>query len=1031
MPAISGFENNGLYPQTEPGLAYILREKLELFDSAVAIESGDSLITYSQLHGKALRLARLIRDHRIHNEEPIGILAPRSINHILAQIAVVYAGGACVPLDADHPDSHLESLMRNLSASLILTDIDNCHRLPSLQHILVENTPDNAAKGLNSTKGFELSRNGPMCRSHIFHTSGSTGKPKAVQVLATGIINLVFNEFDPVHRGHRLGHNCNVSFDVSLWEIWSSLLHGATLVVFERNVVLDPVVFVKRLQRDRIDVMWQTTSLLATIAHACPHAYATVDTLLTGGEAINLQTIRNIVANGPPRQLFNVYGPTECSVFTTFHQVTLEDVQKGQIPIGMPLSNYAVFVVDEDLQPVLDGEVGELIVGGAGVAAGYFGNPEKTAMAFVSAPHLSVACKTSTGLFYRTGDLVRTNEAGLIEYFGRRDNEVKIRGQRVELESIESSLLATKLVSAAVALKVESEDLKSGSILLGCVIPGSTDVDAQMITQAFIKLAPHVMVPHLQLGESLVLTGSGKIDRKKLSRQYLDRLEAVRINRSSLKNGPISDTENGLQEIWHDILGLPVSDFKSNDNFFSLGGTSLQAASLVCRIQKTFKTGIRVAALFENPTLRGMCDLIDSVKTGSRLDDSTDKAAWLKDSQLGRDLAPIAGNPPDWRCKSEGRVFMTGATGFVGAFLLVELLALPEISAVACLVRADDKDIGLLRIKTTLKYYGLALSSTQEEKLIALPGDLRLSDLGIGSEQYQFYSAWASVVFHLGAQVSFVQPYSTHRATNVLGTLNIIRFCNNKRPKGLHYTSSISAYGPTGLVTGATHLPEDEKPTDHLAALSYDTGYAQSQYVAEAVMWNAIENGLSITIYRPGFVLGHTQTGAVNPNDFFGRVIASSMRMGSYPVLTGQREDFVPVDFVASALLQIASGKENHGHAFNLVHPDSNALFDLPNTFELINELGLKKPMRAVAYSEWLQNLSEASDDPLQPLTPMLEEKVQGDRTRWEMQQDMPIFGTENLRRALAACPELLQSPSISSLFKVCMPNWLRAAGFS
>ncbi|KAL9627021.1 MAG: hypothetical protein Q9164_007729, partial [Protoblastenia rupestris] len=352
------------------------------------------------------------------------------------------------------------------------------------------------------------------------------------------------------------------------------------------------------------------------------------------------------------------------------------------------------------------------------------------------------------------------------------------------------------------------------------------------------------------------------------------------------------------------------------------------------------------------------------------------------------------------------------------AFLLAELLALPETSAVACLVRANDEDTGLLRIKDTLKKYGLSLSPVQEEKIVALPGDVALSDLGLGWEQYQFYSAYASVVFHLAAQVNFVQPYSTHRSPNVLGTLNMIRFCNNKRLKGLHYASSISAYGPTGLVTGATHLAEDEKPAAHLAALSYDTGYAQSQYVAEMVVWNAIENGLPITIYRPGYVLGHTKTGVVNPYDFFGRVVASCMRMGSYPVLASQREDFVPVDFVASALLHIASGRDNHGHAYNLVHVDPTTSIDLPTSFEIINKIGLKTPMRGIAYSEWLNNVLKASNDPLRPLAPMLEEKVLGNRTRWEMQQGMPVFGTENLRRALATCPKLLQPPSIPSVFE-------------
>ena len=560
----------------ELGLAQLLQQQLELFGDAIAIESGEFAITFVELHHKALDLVQKIQ-HQIHKEEPIGILVPRGINHILSQVAVVYAGGSCVPLDVDHPDQHISNLLRNLNASLIFTDLDNRHRLPDFKCVYVDHT---SKEGVTvEFDRIEVSDNGPMSRSHIFHTSGSTGKPKAVQVLATGVINLVFNEFAPVQKGHRLGHVCNIGFDVSMWEIWSGLLHGATIVVFEQNVVLDPVEFAWRLQKDQIDVMWQTTSLLATIAHACPQAYSSVDTLLTGGEAINLQTIRIIFANGPPKQFYNVYGPTELSVFTTYHLISPWEVETGHIPIGKPLSNLKPFVVDKNLQPVSYGEVGELLVGGAGVAAGYFGNPEKTSMVFVSAPHLSVTCPTSTGLFYRTGDLVRMNEVGLIEYLGRQDNEVKIRGQRIELESIEWFLLETKLVSAAVALKVEPEELKSGSILLAYVVPISPDIQPQDITQAYSKLAPHLMAPRLEMAESLVLTSSGKVDRKKLARQFIDRLQAMRLARNC-KNGGEYNTESYLQEIWLNILGLPDNVLQSSDNFFSIGGTSLQAATL-------------------------------------------------------------------------------------------------------------------------------------------------------------------------------------------------------------------------------------------------------------------------------------------------------------------------------------------------------------------------------------------------------------------------------------------------------------------
>lgn len=1027
----SRYENNCHESSVDDGLARLLQQRLKLFGSAIAIESGENEITFSEVHWKALTLAQQITSHQINREEPIGILAPRGINHIISQAAVIYAGGSCVPLDVEHPDQHIDNLLRNLNASLVLSDSENCSRLPNFKHVVVDYTSKITLS--DNFTGVTVSDNDLMSRSHIFHTSGSTGKPKAVQVLAAGVVNLIFNDFAPVQKGYRLGHVCNIGFDVSMWEIWSGLLHGATIVIFDRHVVLDPVEFSWRLRKDRINVMWQTTSLLATITHACPQAYASMDTLLTGGEAINLQTIRMIFANGPPKRFFNVYGPTELSVFTTYHMICPEDVETGRIPIGRPLSNLEPFIVDETLHPVPDGEIGELLVGGIGVAAGYFANPEKTSMAFVSAPHLPVACPISTGLFYRTGDVVRLNDSGLLEYLGRQDNEVKIRGQRVELESVEWYLLQTKLVSAAVALKVEPQELKSGSILLAYAVPISSNTQAQEIREAYSKLAPHFMVPRVELLGSLVLTHSGKVDRKRLARKFIDELQSINLARNTRYQGE-RNTESYLQEMWLRVLGLPDSALKADDDFFHLGGTSLQAATLATCIQQSMGVPVRVASLFENSTLQGMRDLIEKTRNGHEKDTMAEKALWLRDSQLGKELKPLSGLTPDWRDDSEGRVFMTGSTGFIGTFLLAELLSRPQVKMVACLVRAKDRETALGRIRDAFMKYRLNLSPEDETRITALPGDLTEPDFGLGYERYDNLAEWSSVVFHVGAQVSYLQPYSTHRATNVLGTLNMIRFANFRRIKGLHYASSISAYGPTGLITRVASVPEDEKPSVHYAALSYDTGYAQSQFVAEEIAWNAIDNGLPVTIYRPGFVLGHAKTGILNPDDFYGRVIATCIETGYYPLLCGQREDFVPVDFVVSALSHIASDSKNYGHAYNLVHPNPDAsTIDLLSTFELINKLHCQdsSPMRGVPYAEWLKKVSHSNEgqkNRLWPLMPMLEEKVFGDRTRWEMQQGMPEFKTDNMRRALATCPELLQCPPIPSLVPIYLPYWIEAA---
>ncbi|KAL4957080.1 acetyl-CoA synthetase-like protein [Aspergillus filifer] len=1006
------------------GLAVLLRQRLEIFGDDIAIEEGSQTLSFRQLHHRALAVAHRIRRHGVKKEEPVPILAARGIDHVVLQVAVTYTGATCVPLDIDLPDERIEELLRHLDASILLTDRKNNSRCPFLRHLLIDcKLPEEIYA---SSETFELADNDPTCCNHIFFTSGSTGKPKAVRVLALGIMNLILNEaFAPVNRHSRVAHVCNVGFDVSLWEIWSSLMHGGTLVVFSRHESLDPIAFPKKVRGERIDVMWQTTSLLATITHICPTAYSTVDTLLTGGEAINIQTIRTIFLHGPPRRLFNVYGPTELSVFATYHEVSKAEVEKGKIPIGRPLAGYSAFVVDDGLKVVRSGTVGELLVGGAGVAGGYLGNAEKTAMVFVAAPHLRVLGQKSTGLLYRTGDLVRKNEEGLFEYLGRRDNEVKIRGQRVDLESVERCLLATKLVDTTVAFQVIEDAAKGGSALLAAlVVPSEDEITEKSIKQAYVQQASHLMVPRLKLVKDIALTRSGKVDRKKLAREFQDELERLSM---VVEMSTEETDEEWMRRLWGEVLGLPRATIGSQDNFFTMGGTSLHAARLVSRINRGLSVTLRVASLFEFPTLDGMCEEVRKLRSGIQPHDLRSIPLWVEDVALGQDITINSYRTCNWRHNSEGRVFMTGATGFVGSFMLMELLADPQVKSVACLVRSENRNAGLAKIRKSLDQYGLVLKSDQEEKIIPISGDLVHEDIGLGQAQYEYWANWASIILHLGAHINFVQPYSSHRAVNVLGTLNMLRFSQQGRPKALHYTSSISAYGPTGMVTGARSLLEDKRPEAHQEALQFDTGYAQSQYTAEMIMWNAIDRGFPIAIHRLGAVSGHSATGALNSGDFVNLLIDACLWSGIYPCLPRHREDLVPVDFVVSSILHISKDAQNLGRAYNLVHPHQPAMY-LPKLFELIQTY-TAMPLREVTYEEWIRTTSQGQDHALTSLMPVLEETVSDGRSRWQMQQDMPTFGIKNLQRALSDDPGLLECPSLSELIETYVPQWLNQSG--
>ncbi|KAL2854777.1 hypothetical protein BJX68DRAFT_264671 [Aspergillus pseudodeflectus] len=579
-----------------------------------------------------------------------------------------------------------------------------------------------------------------------------------------------------------------------------------------------------------------------------------------------------------------------------------------------------VFIVDEKLQCVPGGQIGELVVGGVGVSGGYFRNPQRTSAGFISAKHLCA------GKIYRTGDLVRRNAAGLVECLGRRDNEVKISGQRVELESVERCLLNTGLVWAAAALRVAEQQTGGVSTLVAYVVPRNGKV-----------------IDPASIAKALPLTDNGKVDRGQLAQHYKEDLESIMQGQRELSTH-YESRESHLHHLWGEVLGMHPENIKQDDSFFSIGGTSLLVARLLARIKQTMNASIRVATLFECSTLKEMCEAVER-----------------------SDMAGV------------------------------------EVKTVVCPVRAQVLSQARLRIQDAFRRFRLATTSEQEVKILALCGDVSKPSFGISQAQYAHFAAWCSVIFHLAAHVNFVEPYSSHRDSNVQGIFNILRFSEEARLKAVHYASSISAYGPTGL----------------------------SKFAAEYIAWNAIDNGLPVTIHRLGYVLGHTNPeraiGALNSDDFLRRLVRACLHIGLYPSLPKIRKDLVAVDIAVSSMLHISSQTQQLAHAYNIVHPRERGI-SLSNLFQIV-ERHTKRPMQEAPYEAWIGALSQIPDNPLSSLMPMLEEPVWKGRSRWEMQEAMPEFETESLREVLRDSTILDECPSLGSLIESCARVWANQCG--
>lgn len=764
------------------GLGQLFHSQVQKAPEAVAIVDGEVSLTYSQLHSQACFLAKQILQCTSGSQEPVGIVVQHGKEDVVAQMAIIYAGRTCAPMDPTLADQQIRGRLTRLSTRCILTDQANRHRdLPF--HVVCTDEFQAAGSALGLEK-FPVAADLEHC-THLIHTSGTTDEPKAVRIAASSILHVVYHApFEPLFATDVVAHVNNSSFDVSLFDLWAPLLRGAQICVLSKAVLLDLPVMAGEIDRLGITVMATTTALLNLAAFTYPSAFSKLRICFIGGEAANLAALKIILDEGPPEMLINAYGPTECCVFCLAHRVTLKDIRDGSVSIGLPVGRAFAYIADDSAHP---SDEGELWIGGPGVSPGYVNQPEKNAVAFTSAPDLEKG-EGEPARLYRTGDIVRRRGDGQIDYIGRLDHQVKIRGFRIELGAVEAALLTTGLFSEAVAMKVDIPFAGAGSILVAYAVPANASKPPAIdeAIESVRAILPEYMVPQLELTSQMPLNNHAKVDRKRLAELF-----SRRWKKDSFLE--LQDTSQDIRwrltGLWASILAAPISVFRDQDDFVSLGGTSLQASLLISQIRRQFDVHISLLTLYDNSTLGALEAVITKSLGGTPETIRDERDVWLADSMIADDLSCPSDTAIDWCRDLEGRVFITGSTGFVGAFMLADLLRLPHVRQIGCLVRAPDEAAGLERLRAGMAKYDL-WDDSFAHKLLAMPGLLEDENFGMGRERFEEVASWASVVFHLGARVNYTQPYSLHRPANTVGTRTTPdgpRLSHRRLPAGVHH----------------------------------------------------------------------------------------------------------------------------------------------------------------------------------------------------------------------------------------------------
>lgn len=567
-------------------------------DATAFIFAGQEA-TYEELNYKANQLAHCLRQHGAGPDVMIGLCVESSIEMAVGLLAILKSGAAYVPLDPGYPKERLAFMLNEAQVRVLVTQKKMLTQMPSVSAIkFVCINAEAWQESIAQYPGGDL-------KSAVFaeniaygmFTSGSTGKPKCVAITHRGITRLVRNtNYIQFNTEDRVAQVSNISFDALTFEMWGSLLNGAALVAIERDIALNPKQLAQAIRDYGISVMLVTTALFNQIAYQMPEAFSGLRALLFGGEAADVHAVRKVLAAGAPLDLVNVYGPTENTTFTSWYHTNALPEIAGIVPIGTPIANTTLYVLDRYLRLAPTEAIGELHAGGDGLARGYLERPDLTAEKFVPD-----AFGTAAGArLYRTGDLVRRMPNGLVEFIARNDQQVKFRGFRIELAEVEASLRECAGIREAIVMLREDSP---GDKRLVAYVTVDHEIRSSDLRTHLAERLPEYMVPgDFVTMEKFPLTPNGKMDRNAFPVPQRSRDSESHV-------APRTAIEQMLVNIWTEVLG--IERISIHDNFFELGGHSLLAMQVIARIRETLDIDVPVRQLFEQRTIASLAREID------------------------------------------------------------------------------------------------------------------------------------------------------------------------------------------------------------------------------------------------------------------------------------------------------------------------------------------------------------------------------------------------------------------------------------
>lgn len=912
-------------------------------------------LTYADLNQRSNQLAHYLKtQYKIKGDDLIALYLDRSEHMLIAILGVIKAGGAYVPIDVAYPEKRIKYILNDMGMKVLITNKTNYAYICKciLNNMDISNQKHPSSFDQESTIVIDDANirhqlkqqksNNPTVTIHsynlvyVMYTSGTTGTPKGVMLehrsVTTRILSMI--EKSGINSQNKYLFKTNYVFDVSFSDIFMTLLSGASL--YMTKSVFDIQEICNLITENNID-----------ICHFVPSQLEVINDYLLSRNLLNiLKTInvsgekfhKSLIHENTNIKYINYYGPTETGE-VTFDITNYKD-QISKHPklgtIGYPLTGSTLYVLDDHLNPLPIGAIGELYIGGDGLARAYLNLPELTQKLFISNPFQNLIEKQTNinSRLYKTRDLVRYLPDGNIEYIGRNDTQVKVRGFRVELNEIEAKLCNYPGIKQAVVLPQEQNTgLGISQVFLIAYYVSHAELDENVILEHLSEELPDYMLPSLFIYlEHLPLTDNGKLDVRALpSANIATKIDAY--------VAPRNDLEKKICALYADALNLSLDKVGINDSFFKLGGNSILAIHLVFKLQRYFditvndifeyKTPAKIAQFIpeSNINLVDRLDKINQMYSKSAFDENTHIAIEHQNTLYKQQVIPFIF---DLSTKSSSSILLTGAAGYLGSHILYELLSTTN-HFIYLPIRSHSQETVSTKLYNKFRYYFDIDLSTYIDRIHVFPSDLSKTNLGLDRRQYEKLINNIDSIIHSAALVKHHGSNTEFYSENVQTTINLLELARLTASKDFHYISTIGVFTATSTTDLNYNVFTESRIDDNHANLN--NVYTKTKYQGEQVALQYREDGVNTNIYRVGNLAINSSTHKTQENiedNACLQRIRTILTLGMIPHELCELE-ISPVDCTAKAIVALFNLAKLQNQIYHIFNPQKCNLYELFN----------------------------------------------------------------------------------------------------